>query len=100
MGTINNDPQNKRVILTIDPAEVLNASYFLPAEKPGETPRYAGETIGDAIRRHAWRKLCVYGKKVMGGRKFKFGDVEVVDGKYAVAFYEENPKFPEPPPSP
>ena len=43
----------------------------------------------DYVRTIGWKILKLHQKKRIKGRKFKYGDVQVIDGVYSITFYNE-----------
>ena len=43
----------------------------------------------DYVRTVGWKILKLHQKKMIKGRKFKYGDVQVIDGVYSITFYNE-----------
>ena len=88
--------EKDRAIVSLDPEEVIVKPYYMQSD-PAERPTYAGESIGDAIRRAAWRDLTRLAGEHIEGRSFAYGSVDVVDGKVVVTFFQQLPKLPAPP---
>ena len=85
MGKITN--AQDRIVVEMLPEEILFRPYYVG--ESGQAPQFTGEMIGDAIRRIAWKILFQHGKKLIGKRTFKYGDVDVVDGKFVITFADE-----------
>ncbi len=97
MPKISGDPE--RVVVTLTPEEIIHRPYFIQ-DKSGEKPHSTGDLIGDAIRRLAWRLVWTIAARQIAGRVFRYGDVEVVDGKFVVSFYNNPISVPNEPGAP
>lgn len=98
MGQIllNPDGQRQRMIVKMRPEEVIHRPYYLEGIDGGK-PYYSGDTIGDAIRRVAWRLAWMHAQKKVEGYKFIYADVDVEEGEFVITFYGDLPKVPDEP---
>jgi hypothetical protein len=105
MGRIIKNPGKKEGLLDVElrPEEVIFEPFYLPGVDGGK-PHYSGTTIGDAIRRLAWRKVYMHAPEKVEGMTFQYGDVSVDfrDGEnmFVIRFYGETPKVPNEPGGP
>ena len=69
-------PDNDRIQLILRPEEMLY--------------QFAKDiNFLDYVRTVGWKILKLHQKKRIKGRKFKYGDVQVIDGVYSITFYNE-----------
>ena len=83
-----------RVIVEYSPEEILPKDLYIGGE--GGSPHATGIKLGSAIQTTAWRDLCLNAPQVLK-RKFTHGNIQVIDGKFVVTFYEATPTITNPP---
>jgi hypothetical protein len=98
MGQIllNPDGQRDRLIVRLHPEELIYRPYYISTIDGGK-PHPTGDTIGDAIRRVAWRLAWMHAKPKVVDKKFIYGDVEVENGEFVITFYGDLPQVPDDP---
>lgn len=84
MASICSFPNAVQVLL--EPGEILHLRAYKP-------PQEGTPSIADVIRATAWVLLYKHGQKVMKNRQFKYGDVEFINGKLSVMFFEDIPEI-------
>lgn len=84
--------------VSFTPEEIIQLPFYV--QKDGELPVYAGIEIDDAIRLAAFAKLQRLAGDHVAGRDYKYGSVDVVEGKIVVTFFENVEKIPDPPGGP
>jgi len=81
----------------------LNKIVYAPSVDETKRPNQArqlaeqGYHIGDAIKTAAWRDLCIHAPQIVESRKFLYGSIEGLQGKYVVSFFDQRPTVTDPP---
>ena len=83
-----------RVIVEYSPEEILPKELYIG--DGGGKPRGMGMKIGNAIQTTAWRDLCLNAPQTLE-RTFTHGNIQVIDGKFVITFFEELPTITNPP---
>lgn len=91
---INNPNDDKnRCQVTMGFEDVLHRPFYVEGENG--VPVESGDQMHHAIRRLGWRLLMKHAPQLKD--QFKWGDVEVIDGKLMITFYRDFPDMSIPP---